>query len=142
MGDNEKEAKEAKEAYDIAVQKYADAVEDLKKLFDKRDQNLALIWSYMEATGAKYLRTPEFEVTIPTKRQYDYGRFVQHIGEEASEALIPEHEETKLIKEKVDGTKAKKLWGMGDEMVAKLEQTLIPQKPEVKLKAIKKEQGL
>ena len=142
MGDNEKEAKEAKEAYDIAVQKYADAVEDLKKLFDKRDQNLALIWSYMEATGAKYLRTPEFEVTIPTKRQYDYGLFVQHMGEEASEALIPEHEEVKLIKAKVDGKKALKLWGMGDDMVAKLEQTLIPQKPEVKLKAIKKEQGL
>tara|TARA_R110002110_G_scaffold159800_2_gene357803 strand:- start:1624 stop:2034 length:411 start_codon:yes stop_codon:yes gene_type:complete len=136
MGDNEKEA------YDIAVSQYNGVLEALKSLYDERDRTLAVIWSYMEATGAKYLRTPEFEVTIPTKRQYDYGLFVQHMGEEASEALIPEHEETKLIKAKVDGTKAKKLWGMGDEMVAKLEQTLIPQKPEVKLKAIKKEQGL
>ena len=136
MGDNEKEA------YDIAVSQYNGVLEALKSLYDERDRTLAVIWSYMEATGAKYLRTPEFEVTIPTKRQYDYGRFVQHIGEEASEALIPEHEETKLIKAKVDGTKAKKLWGMGDEMVAKLEQTLIPQKPEVKLKAIKKEMAL
>ena len=136
MGDNEKEA------YDIAVSQYNGVLEALKSLYDERDRTLAVIWSYMEATGAKYLRTPEFEVTIPTKRQYDYGLFVQHMGEEASEALIPEHEETKLIKAKVDGTKAKKLWGMGDEMVAKLEQTLIPQKPEVKLKAIKKEMAL
>jgi hypothetical protein len=136
MGDNEKEA------YDIAVSQYNGVLEALKSLYDERDRTLAVIWSYMEATGAKYLRTPEFEVTIPTKRQYDYGLFVQHMGEEASEALIPEHEETKLIKAKVDGTKAKKLWGMGDDIVAKLEQTLIPQKPEVKLKAIKKEQGL
>jgi len=136
MGDNEKEA------YDIAVSQYNGVLEALKSLYDERDRTLAVIWSYMEATGAKYLRTPEFEVTIPTKRQYDYGLFVQHMGEEASEALIPEHEEVKLIKAKVDGKKALKLWGMGDDMVAKLEQTLIPQKPEVKLKAIKKEQGL
>ena len=133
------EETEDKQAFDTAVSQYNGVREALKTLYDERDRTLAIIWAYMSETGAKYLRTPEFEVTIPTKRQYDYGLFVKHIGEEASEALIPEHEETKLVKAKVDGTKAKKLWGMGDDMVAKLEQTLIPQKPEITLKAIKKE---
>jgi hypothetical protein len=131
-----------KEAYDTAVSQYNGILEALKSLYDERDRTLAIIWSYMEAMGAKTLLTPEFEVSIPTKRQYDYGLFVQHMGEEASEALIPEHEEIKLVKAKVDGTKAKKLWNMGDDMVEKLSKTLIPQKPEVKLKARKKEQAL
>ena len=136
MDDNEKKA------YDTAVSQYNGILEALKSLYDERDRTLAIIWSYMEKMGAKTLLTPEFEVSIPTKRQYDYGLFVQHMGEEASEALIPEHEEVKLVKAKVDGTKAKKLWNMGDEMVEKLNKTLIPQKPEVKLKARKKEQAL
>ena len=136
MDDNEKKA------YDTAVSQYNGILEALKSLYDERDRTLAIIWSYMEKMGAKTLLTPEFEVSIPTKRQYDYGLFVQHMGEEASEALIPEHEEIKLVKAKVDGTKAKKLWNMGDEMVEKLNKTLIPQKPEVKLKARKKEQAL
>ena len=131
-----------KEAYDTAVSQYNGILEALKSLYDERDRTLAIIWSYMEKMGAKTLLTPEFEVSIPTKRQYDYGLFVQHMGEEASEALIPEHEEIRLVKAKVDGTKAKKLWNMGDEMVEKLNKTLIPQKPEVKLKARKKEQAL
>jgi len=131
-----------KEAYDTAVSQYNGILEALKSLYDERDRTLAIIWSYMEKLGAKTLLTPEFEVSIPTKRQYDYGLFVKHMGEEASEALIPEHEETKLVKAKVDGTKAKKLWKMGDDMVEKLSKTLIPQKPEVKLKARKKEQAL
>jgi hypothetical protein len=131
-----------KQVYDTAVSQYNGILEALKSLYDERDRTLAVIWAYMSETGAKYLRTPEFEVTIPTKRQYDYGLFVQHIGEEASEALVPEHEQITLVKAKVDGKKAQKLWSMGDDMVAKLEQTLIPQKPEVKLKAIKKEQAL
>jgi hypothetical protein len=136
MDDNEKKA------YDTAVSQYNGILEALKSLYDERDRTLAIIWSYMEKMGAKTLLTPEFEVSIPTKRQYDYGLFVQHMGEEASEALIPEHEEIRLVKAKVDGTKAKKLWNMGDEMVEKLNKTLIPQKPEVKLKARKKEQAL
>ena len=136
MDDNEKKA------YDTAVSQYNGIQEALKSLYDERDRTLAIIWSYMEKMGAKTLLTPEFEVSIPTKRQYDYGLFVQHMGEEASEALIPEHEEIRLVKAKVDGTKAKKLWNMGDEMVEKLNKTLIPQKPEVKLKARKKEQAL
>ena len=131
-----------KEAYDTAVSQYNGILEALKSLYDERDRTLAIIWSYMEKMGAKTLLTPEFEVSIPTKRQYDYGLFVQHMGEEASEALIPEHEEIRLVKAKVDGTKAKKLWNMGDEMVEKLNKTLIPQKPEVKRKARKKERGL
>ena len=131
-----------KEAYDTAVSQYNGILEALKSLYDERDRTLAIIWSYMEKMGAKTLLTPEFEVSIPTKRQYDYGLFVQHMGEEASEALIPEHEEIRLVKAKVDGTKAKKLWNMGDDMVEKLNKTLIPQKPEVKLKARKKEQAL
>lgn len=131
-----------KEAYDTAVSQYNGILEALKSLYDERDRTLAIIWSYMEKMGAKTLLTPEFEVSIPTKRQYDYGLFVQHMGEEASEALIPEHEEIRLVKAKVDGTKAKKLWNMGDEMVEKLNKTLIPQKPEVKLKARKKERAL
>ena len=131
-----------KEAYDTAVSQYNGILEALKSLYDERDRTLAIIWSYMEKMGAKTLLTPEFEVSIPTKRQYDYGLFVQHMGEEASEALIPEHEEIRFVKAKVDGTKAKKLWNMGDEMVEKLNKTLIPQKPEVKLKARKKERAL
>ena len=131
-----------KEAYDTAVSQYNGILEALKSLYDERDRTLAIIWSYMEPMGAKTLLTPEFEVSIPTKRQYDYGLFVQHMGEEASEALIPEHEEIRLVKAKVDGTKAKKLWNMGDDMVEKLNKTLIPQKPEVKLKARKKERAL
>jgi hypothetical protein len=133
--------------YDLAVSQYAGILEALKALYDERDRTLSIIWRHMEEAGAKYLMTPDFEVSIPTKRQYDVGKFASKLGEvleptEMAKVYQPEHTVQKVVPAKVDGTAAKKLWGMGDDVKAILTECLIPQKPEVKLKARKKEQAL
>jgi hypothetical protein len=135
------------ERYEEAVRQYAGILEALKALYDERDRTLVEIWGYMQAAGAKTLVTPEFEVSIPTKRTYNPAMFQSIMGEvlppdEFRKFYIAEHDVTKTVPAKVDGTAAKKLWDMGDAMVEKLQRTLIEQKPEVKLKARKKEQAL
>ena len=123
--------------YEKAVKQYAGILDALKALYDERDRTLHVIWSYMEKTGAQTLLTPTHEVTIPTKRQYDVNKFQATLGEDFPECVVPEHEVTKVVPAKVDGKAAQKLWQMDYDTVAKLERTLIPQKPEVKLKARK-----
>jgi hypothetical protein len=126
-----------------AVEQYHNVHEALKTILDERDRLLAVIYSYMDNEGMKRMETGKHTVTIPTKRQYDVAKFVAIMGEEiASEYVTPEHEETKVVKAKVDGTKAKKLWDMGNTMVAKLESTLIPQRPEIKVEVNKQERAM
>ena len=130
-----------------AVERYANVVDAIKQLYDERDYMLAIIWSEMQKNGAKVLAHPHYNVSIPTKRQYDVSKFLSVMGE----TLSPEdlntvyssaHEEQVIVPAKVNGTKAKKLWDMGDEMVTKLETTLIPQRPEIKVERKKQEQPL
>ena len=64
-------------------------------------------------------------------------KFVAVFGEThpelISQCVIPEHEETKVVKAKVDGRKALPLWKMGDDVREKLEFAVIPQRPEIKV---------
>jgi len=129
-----------------AVERYHNITEGLKVMFDERDTMLAIIWSYMQHNNQELLRTTKFTSTIPTKRQYDANKFLAAFGEThpeiIEECLIPEHEEVKVVKAKVDGRKAMQLWKMGDEITEKLESTLIPQKPEIKVEPIKQERAM
>lgn len=129
-----------------AVEQYYNVIDGLKVMFDERDRLLAVIWSYMQHNNQELLRTNKFTSTIPTKRQYDANKFLAVFGEThpeiIEECLIPEHEEVKVVKAKVDGRKAMQLWKMGDEITEKLESTLIPQKPEIKVEPIKTERAL
>ncbi len=127
---------------DEAVEQYYNVLDGLKLMFDERDRLLAVIWSYMQHNNQELLKTSKFTAAIPTKRQYDPNKFLAAFGEThpelIAECVIPEHEETKVVKAKVDGRKALPLWKMGDDVREKLEKTLIPQKPEIKVTPIKK----
>ena len=69
-----------KERYEKAVREYAGILEALKALYDERDRTLIEIWGYMQAAGARTLVTPDFEVTIPTKRTYNPAMFQSIMG--------------------------------------------------------------
>ncbi len=132
-------ATESNERTDIneAVEKYYNLQDALKTILDERDSVLAVIWSYMQHNNQELLTTPTHTVKIPTKRQYDPNKFVAVFGEThpelISQCVIPEHEETKVVKAKVDGRKALPLWKMGDDVREKLEFAVIPQRPEIKV---------
>jgi len=130
-----------------SVEQYAGVQIALKALYDERERLLADIWSYMDGNNQKLLDTRKFTVRIPTKRAYDISKFQAVMGEllspdQMNAAFIPEHEETKVVKAKVDGRKVLPLWNMGDEVVEALNSVLIPQAPEIKVEAKKKEQAL
>ena len=128
-----------------AIEQYAGVKEAMKALYLEQDRLFALIHSHMMFVGASRLETTDYSVTIPTKRTYDPHKFAAVFGEtmdaEAlSEYLTPEHEETKVVPAKVNGTKVKKMWNMGDDVVTRLESTLIPPRPEIKVEAKKKKE--
>ena len=125
-----------------AVEKYYNLQDALKTVLDERDRVLSVIWYHMQNSGAKFLETPTHEVSIPTRRSYDVSKFVKEMGEEYSNFIKPEHEKTTVVPAKVDGVKAKKLWDMGDEIVEKLERPLLPQSPEIRVKAKREETPL
>ena len=92
----------------------------------------------MEANDQTLFENTQFKVRIPVKREYDVNKFKAVMGEELSpeqfdEVYSPAHEVTKEVPASVNGSKAKKLWDMGDEMVEKLEQTLLPNKRQLKI---------
>jgi hypothetical protein len=128
-----------------AIEEYAMGKEAMKALYEELDKLFAKIHSHMTHVGASRLETDKYSVTIPTKRSYDPHKFASVFGEtmdaEAlSEYLTPEHEEIKLVPAKVNGTKVKKMWNMGDDVVTRLESTLIPPRPEIKVEAKKKKE--
>ena len=134
---------------DRLVERYANIQEALKITLNERDKILAELWGYMEANKAKRVETPNYIATIPTKRKYDVEKFRKEFGEldllgkETFDQIFkPEHSKMTVIPAKVDGTRAKVLWDMGEEFVEKLERTLLPQKPEIKIQAVKKEHPL
>ena len=98
----------------------------------------------MEASGQTLFEDTRFKARIPIKREYDVNRFKAVMGEELSpeqfdEVYSPAHEITKEVPASVNGSKARKLWDMGDEMVEKLEQTLLPNKRQLKIEKRKEE---
>ena len=128
-----------------AIEEYAMGKEAMKALYEELDKLFAKIHSHMTHVGASRLETDKYSVTIPTKRSYDPHKFASVFGEtmdaEAlSEYLTPEHEEIKLVPAKVNGTKVKKMWNMGDDVVTRLESTLIPPRPEIKVVSKKKKE--
>jgi|TARA_R110000764_G_scaffold140469_1_gene228594 hypothetical protein len=128
-----------------AIEEYAMGKEAMKALYEELDKLFAKIHSHMTHVGASRLETDKYSVTIPTKRSYDPHKFASVFGEtmdaEAlSEYLTPEHEEIKLVPAKVNGTKVKKMWNMGDDVVTRLESTIIPPRPEIKVESKKKKE--
>ena len=128
-----------------AIEEYAMGKEAMKALYEELDKLFAKIHSHMTHVGASRLETDKYSVTIPTKRSYDPHKFSSVFGEtmdaEAlSEYLTPEHEEIKLVPAKVNGTKVKKMWNMGDDVVTRLESTIIPPRPEIKVESKKKKE--
>ena len=128
-----------------AIEEYAMGKEAMKALYEELDKLFAKIHSHMTHVGASRLETDKYSVTIPTKRTYDPHKFASVFGEtmdaEAlSEYLTPEHEEIKLVPAKVNGTKVKKMWNMGDDVVTRLESTIIPPRPEIKVESKKKKE--
>jgi hypothetical protein len=128
-----------------AIEEYAMGKEAMKALYEELDRLFAKIHSHMTHVGASRLETDKYSVTIPTKRSYDPHKFASVFGEtmdaEAlSEYLTPEHEEIKLVPAKVNGTKVKKMWNMGDDVVTRLESTIIPPRPEIKVESKKKKE--
>jgi hypothetical protein len=128
-----------------AIEEYAMGKEAMKALYEELDKLFAKIHSHMTHVGASRLETDKYSVTIPTKRSYDPHKFASVFGEtmdaEAlSEYLTPEHQEIKLVPAKVNGTKVKKMWNMGDDVVTRLESTIIPPRPEIKVESKKKKE--
>ena len=96
----------------------------------------------MEASGQTLFEDTRFKARIPIKREYDVNRFKAVMGEELSpeqmnEVYSPAHEITKEVPASVNGTKAKKLWDMG--FGEKLEQTLLPNKRQLRIEKRKEE---
>ncbi len=123
-----------------SVKQYAQVVDALKTLYDERDRLLHEIWTHMEANGQALLETPTHTVRIPSNRKYDPHKFQSVMGEVLSpdvfdQVFEPEHEVTKTVPAKVNGTKARRLWQMGNEVTTALEATLLPAKPEIKVES-------
>ncbi len=96
----------------------------------------------MEASGQTLFEDTKFKARIPIKREYDVNRFKAVMGEELSpeqmnEVYSPAHEITKEVPASVNGSKAKKLWDMG--FGEKLEQTLLPNKRQLRIEKRKEE---
>ena len=96
----------------------------------------------MEASGQTLFEDKKFKARIPIKREYDVNRFKAVMGEELSPEQMNEvyseaHEITKEVPASVNGSKAKKLWDMG--FGEKLEQTLLPNKRQLRIEKRKEE---
>tara|TARA_Y100000296_G_scaffold81012_1_gene107323 strand:- start:424 stop:861 length:438 start_codon:yes stop_codon:yes gene_type:complete len=96
----------------------------------------------MVASGQTLFEDTKFKARIPIKREYDVNRFKAVMGEELSpeqmnEVYSPAHEITKEVPASVNGSKAKKLWDMG--FGEKLEQTLLPNKRQLRIEKRKEE---
>ena len=101
----------------------------------------------LEGSGASVYEDSKVKASIPVKREYIPEQFYAVMGERLSPEQIdeyysPAHEVTKTVPAKVNGVKAKKLWNMGDEMVAALEKTLLPNKRSLKIELRNEEQAL
>jgi len=117
-----------------AVEEYAGIQTALKALYDERDRTFATIFSWMDLQKAKRLVVGNHTVTIPVKRAYDTDKFQSRFGEsEFADCMEPEHEETRIVKAKVDGRKVKPMWEMGEDITSELEQCLLPQRPEIRI---------
>ena len=87
----------------------------------------------MVASGQTLFEDTRFKARLPVERDYDVHKFKAVMGEVLSpeqfnKVYSPAHEITKEVPASVNGNAAKKMWDMGDEMVEKLEQTLMPKK--------------
>ena len=114
------------------LQTLRDTLEELKRSTLELEQE---ILEEMQATGATSLLHPDYDVTIPTKREYDPQKVAQ-LGEVLPKHVfntvyIPEHEEIVVVPAKVDGKVALKL--LRTEYRAELEKCLLPARPRLKI---------
>ena len=99
----------------------------------------------MEANDQVAYEDTRFKVRIPVKREYDPIAFHRVMGEIMEPAMFnevysPAHEVTKQVPASVNGVKAKKLWDQG--FAKPLEETLLPNKRQLKIETKKEEQAL
>jgi hypothetical protein len=116
-----------------------------KEIRDEAGRLELAIIQLMEANDQVLFEDTRFKARIPVKREYDVNRFVSIMGEiltpeQMNEVYSPAHEITKEVAASVNGVKAKKLWDMG--MGEQLEQTLLPNKRQLKIEQRKTEQAL
>jgi hypothetical protein len=119
--------------------------EGVKEMRDAAGKLELEIIQEFEANDQVLFEDTRFKARIPVKREYDVNRFVSIMGEiltpeQMNEVYSPSHEITKEVAASVNGVKAKKLWDMG--MGEKLEQTLLPNKRQLKIEQRKTEQAL
>lgn len=119
--------------------------EAAKEIRDEAGRLELAIIQLMEANDQTLFEDPRFKARIPVKREYDVNRFVSIMGEiltpeQMNEVYSPAHEITKEVAATVNGTKAKKLWDQG--FAKPLEQTLLPNKRQLKIEQRKTEQAL
>ena len=99
----------------------------------------------MEANDQVAFEDTRFSARIPVKREYDPIAFHRVMGEIMEPAMFnevysPAHEVTKQVPASVNGVKAKKLWDQG--FAKPLEETLLPNKRQLKIETKKEEQAL
>ena len=96
----------------------------------------------MEANDQTLFENTQFKARIPIKREYDVHKFKAVFGEvltpeQMDEVYSEAHEVTKEVPASVNGVKAKKLLDMG--FGEKLEQTLLPNKRQLRIEKRKEE---
>ena len=96
----------------------------------------------MEANDQTLFENTQFKARIPVERKYDVHKFKAVFGEvltpeQMDEVYSEAHEVTKEVPASVNGVKARKLkdMGFGEE----LEQTLLPNKRQLKIEKRKEE---
>ena len=99
----------------------------------------------MVASGQTLFEDTRFKARLPVERDYDVHKFKAVMGEELSPEQMNEvyseaHEITKEVPASVNGSKAKKLWDIG--FGEKLEQTLLPNKRQLRIEKRKEERAL
>jgi len=119
--------------------------ESLKETRDAAGRLEMEIIQEFEANGQTLFEDAQFKARIPVKREYDVQRFVSIMGEiltpeQMREVYSPAHVVEKEVPASVNGVKAKKLWDMG--MGEKLEQTLLPNKRQLRIEKRKEERAL
>jgi hypothetical protein len=110
--------------------------ETMKEIRNETGKLELEIIQLMEANDQSLFEDTKFKARIPVKREYDAQRFASIMGEilspeQLDEVYSPAHTIEKQVPASVNGVKAKKLWDMG--MGEKLEQTLLPNKRQLKI---------
>tara|TARA_R110000765_G_scaffold316568_1_gene408951 strand:- start:125 stop:532 length:408 start_codon:yes stop_codon:yes gene_type:complete len=119
--------------------------EGVKEMRDAAGKLELEIIKEFEANGQSAFEDTRLKARIPVKREYDVNKFVSVMGEvlspeQMNEVYSPAHMIEKEVPASVNGVKAKALWDQG--FTKQLEQTLLPNRRQLKIEKRKEEQAL